>query len=391
MVQNSHCIGCQVCVDLCPKKAISFQYDTWGEGKVFVNPSLCNNCRLCETRCPSLNVNLNPSVQNVFAAYSKKHRATGSSGGIFYELAVNFINNDGVVFGAAFDSNLKLIHKQVNGISELPALCKSKYLHSDMCGVYKAIDFCLKKGKKVMFVGTPCQVSAVKNAFLKYDNQLLLVDFLCHGTGTQKCFDACISNEENKRKGKIIDFTFRAKTRKTEHSFQYKILRKSRIKNITGYSFEFPYYFSYLKYCIFNEACYECKYAREERVGDITLGDFWGIQKYNRKLKDIKGVSMLSINTSKGYKVIDEIRKNVVLFEMPLESASSNNEAFRECVDVRCREKKHELVTILETNGEDALMQELSCKKITKELVYAKTPIFVKKLWNSIKRRCFRR
>lgn len=385
MVQNSHCIGCQACVDFCPKKAISFQYDTWGEGKVFVDLSLCNNCRLCEMRCPSLNINLNPSVKNVFAAYSTKHRSTGSSGGVFYELAVNFINDGGVVFGAAFDSNLKLIHKQASTVSQLPVLCKSKYLHSDMCGVYNEIDFCLKKGKKVMFVGTPCQVSAVKNTFLKYENQLLLIDFLCHGTGTQKCFDLCISNEENKRKGKIIDFTFRAKTRKAEHSFKYKILRKGRIKEITGYSFEFPYYFSYLKYCIFNEACYQCKYAREERVGDITLGDFWGIQKHNKELKDIQGVSMLSINTPKGYKAIDAIRRNVILFETPLETASSNNEAFRECVSARCQEKKHELATILETNGAEVLIQQLSCNKIIKELVYARTPIFVKKLWNSIR------
>ena len=387
MVQYSNCIGCQACVDFCPQKAISFQYDNWGEGRAFVDFSLCSDCHLCEIRCPSLNIKFNPSVKTVFAAYSTKHRETGSSGGIFYELAVKFINRGGVVFGAQFDPNLKLIHKKAEKISELVSLCKSKYLHSDMTGIYNEIAACLKKGINVMFVGTPCQVSAVKNTFLKYSDQLLLIDFLCHGTGTQKCFDMCIADAQKKEKGKIIDFTFRAKTRNAEHSFKYVILQDDKLKNVTGYSFEFPYYYSYLKYCIFNDACYECQYARQERVGDITLGDFWGITKYNKGLKDIKGVSMLSVNTEKGHAAVEEIREGCRFFEYPIEYASVNNEAFRTCVSVHCREKKRELAEILDKYGESALVKELTCAKIKKELLYAATPAFVKKLWNRIRGR----
>lgn len=388
MVQHSDCIGCQACVDFCPQKAISFQYDKWGEGRAVINASLCNNCGLCELRCPSLNNKFNAAQKTVFAAYSINNRHTGSSGGMFYELASKFIDDGGVVFGAAFDENLKLVHKKATNVSDLMKLCKSKYLHSDMQGIYNEIADCLKTGLNVMFVGTPCQVSAVKNVFAeKYEAQLLLIDFLCHGTGTQKCFDMCIKAEEKKQNGKIVDFIFRAKSRRAGHCFKYKLLRKDKEKTVAGYPFEFPYYYSFLKYKIFNEACYECQYARQERVGDITLGDFWGIRKYNKKLKDHQGISMLSVNTHKGYQVIETIRDDCVLYEHPIENASSNNEAFHSRVSSQCHQLKQELATILETEGEKALVEALRCKQIKKELIYAKTPSFIKRIWTHIKER----
>ena len=387
MIQHSDCIGCQACVDFCPHKAISFEYNSWGEGKAVVNTSLCNNCGLCESRCPSLINSFNPAQKKVFAAFSKKHRHTGSSGGIFFELASKFILDGGVVFGAAFDSDLKLIHKKAGCISELVELCKSKYIHSDMSGIYKQIEGCLKQGIKVMFVGTPCQVSAVKNLFYKYADQLLLVDFLCHGTGTQKCFDMCIKDEEERRGGKITNFTFRAKTKKADHSFKYKLLKGSKEKTVTGYFFEFSYYNSYLKYNIFNDACYECQYARQERIGDITLGDFWGIQKYNDSLNDKDGVSLLSVNTQKGMEAIETTRDACMLYEYPIENASSNNESFHKCGSVQFRNSKNELAGILETEGEKALVERLRCPKIKKELIYAKTPAFIKIFLNRIRGR----
>ncbi len=386
MINQRDCIGCQACVDLCPQKAISFQYNNWGEGRANVNAALCNNCNLCELRCPAINNKFNPAQETVFASVSKKNRHTGSSGGIFYELASDFVNSGGVVFGACFNTDLKLIHKKVDSISELESLCKSKYLHSDMRGVYNEIAECLKKGLKVMFVGTPCQVSAVKNIFVeKYDTQLLLVDFLCHGTGTQKCFDMCIGAEEEKQNGKIVDFSFRAKTRKVAHSFKYTLLRDDEEQTITGYAFEFPYYHSYLKYYIFNEPCYECNYARQQRVGDITLGDFWGIHNYDKKLKEYKGISLISINTQIGHRAINSIRDNCVLKEYPIENASSNNEAFHSCVSPKCHQARQELATILETKGEKALVESLSCAQIKKVLIYTKMPSFVKKIWSCIK------
>ena len=275
MIRTEECIGCQACVAFCAQKAISFVYNEWGEGRAVVDPERCNGCGLCDARCPAHTIGLHDAQPTVLAAFSKGNRHTGASGGVFFELASRFIGDGGVVFGAAFDDDLKLVHQKCTSVQELPRLCKSKYLHSDMTGVYTQIADCLASGKQVMFVGTPCQVSAVKNLFGKrYANRLLLIDFLCHGTGTQKVFDLCRQHEERRQKGSMTDFVFRAKSKRAEHSFRYTLRRGGKDQAVAGYSFEFPYYYSYLKYTIFNDSCYTCQYATAKRVGDITLGDF---------------------------------------------------------------------------------------------------------------------
>ncbi len=383
MKTDNNCIGCQACVEMCPYHAIDFIYNIWGEGNAHIDETKCRNCGLCENICPSKTISFEESAQKVYALFSKTNRNSGSSGGIFFELGSKFIAQGGIVYGAAFDECLKLVHTKATNQSDLLKLCKSKYLHSDMTGVYTDISNLLKRDFKVMFVGTPCQVSAVKNIFIpKYKDHLLLVDFLCHGTGTQKIFDICVNEEQKKKGGKIVDFTFRAKTRKSEHSFQYVLKSDKKDKIFSGYSFEFPYYHSYLKYNIFNEYCYECNYALNVRVGDVTLGDFWGIQKYNKNLNDQDGVSMISLNTQVGKKYFDQIRSECVVYEYPIKSASDNNQAFRERECMCSRNSKHNLEKVLCNDGETALVERLSSTNIRKQIIYAKTPNFVKTIWN---------
>lgn len=388
MKSISTCVGCQACVDACPFNAIDFSYNEWGEGKAHIDDEKCKKCGLCERICPAESIAFNASAETVYATFSKKHRGTGSSGGIFYELAKNFIAQGGVVFGAAFNKQLKLIHTKATNEAELLQLCKSKYLHSDMTGVYTEIEKLLKNHVKVMFVGTPCQVSAVKNLFYsKHKEYLLLVDFLCHGTGTQKVFDICINAEQKKQNGKIVGFAFRAKTRKAEHSFKYTLRKGNKDKIVSGYSFEFPYYNSFLKYNIFNECCYDCNYTSNSRVGDITLGDFWGIQKYNKKLNDQDGVSMISVNTQIGKDYFDQVRANCTVYEYPIKLASDNNQSFRERVSAISRESKHKLEEVLSSKGEAALVEKMRCGNVKKQIIYAKTPKVVKIMWSRVRGR----
>jgi hypothetical protein len=155
----------------------------------------------------------------------------------------------------------------------------------------------------------------------------LLIDFLCHGTGTQKIFDICIHAEEKKNGGTISDFSFRAKSRKAGHSFKYRIRKDEKYKTITGYAFEFPYYYSYLQYNIFNEYCYSCKYAVSSRVGDITLGDYWGIEKYASELNAKEGVSMILCNTDVGKSLFLQIVNSgkVASVALPIQCAINEN------------------------------------------------------------------
>lgn len=386
MIEYEKCLGCQACAEMCPVNAISFCYDIWGEGRAFANINKCIKCGLCDRICPTIKAELNIIPKTVNAVISKKHRDMGSSGGIFFEIASRFIRDGGVVYGAAFDENLNLIHQRAATCDELMPLCKSKYLHSDMGGVYSNIKNDLKNGKNVFFVGTPCQASAVKNLFAKqYKSQLYIADILCHGTGTQLVFNACIHEEEKKRGGHITDFCFRAKTRKAEHSFSYTIECDGKKKTISGYDFEFPYYYSFLKYVIFNDACYSCPYAQNARVGDVTLGDFWGIKHYNLSLDDRDGVSMLAVNSSKGEQLFAFAKESCIIYSYDLSVAVKHNQSYREPEPYPA--KKHELVKILEKDGLSALVCAMSCSNIKKNILWARMPNIVKRIYQKMKGR----
>ena len=386
MIQTESCIGCQACVEMCPAHAITLCRDSWGEGRAAVDAGKCIGCGLCDRICPAAHAEFYSVAKTVNAVVSIKHRKTGSSGGVFYEIASAFIESGGVVYGAAFDENLKLLHRRAANPDELMPLCKSKYLHSDMTGVYSSICSDLNAGVKVLFVGTPCQVSAVKNLFSRrYDDLLYLADFLCRGTGTQRVFDACIREEEKKRGGKITAFCFRAKVRKAEHSFSYTLDQGGIQKVISGYAFEFPYYHSFLKYTIFNDACYGCTYAQNARVGDITLGDFWGIQRCDPSLRDWEGVSMLAVHSKKGEQLFSMIKPACTAHSYDLHTAASRNQSFH--TPLPYPERKTELAEILKNGGEAALADALTCPDIKKNLLWARTPNIIKRAYRKLRRK----
>ena len=379
-----NCIGCQACVDLCPQNAIHFTYDIWGEGSATIDVAKCVKCGLCDRICPAKVADRFPVQNHVYAAISKKHRTKGSSGGLFFELSQKFIEQGGIVYGAAFDKSLKLIHQSAKSLESLSPLCKSKYLHSDMLGVYKEIKSYLEHNENVMFVGTPCQVSAVKNAFLpKHRQNLILVDFLCHGTGTQKIFDLCIAEEEKKCKGKITEFSFRSRSKHAPHCFTYKYEKGNKQKTVSGYSCEFPYYSSFLKYTIFNDACYSCPYSTNARVGDITIGDFWGVDKYNKSINPQKGCSMLCINSQVGLDLFNCVKDSCSVFEFPLKNAAANNQSFYEPVSYP--DKKTFFVQVLTNEGESALVKAMTSKNIKKEKLYARCPKKAIRVYNKLK------
>ena len=386
MIKTESCIGCQACVEVCPAHAVDFIRNTWGEGRAIVNTDKCLSCGICSKICPAFNADFEDVPEHVSAVVSKKHRNTGSSGGVFFEIAKRFVSSGGVVYGAAFDENLKLIHKRASTYDELIPLCKSKYIHSDMTGVFDMIRDDLRNGRDVFFVGTPCQASAIKNLFVKqYKSQLYIADFLCHGTGTQLVFNACIREEEKRRGGHITDFCFRAKTRKAEHSFSYTIECDGKKKTISGYDFEFPYYYSFLKYTIFNDACYSCPYAQNARVGDITLGDFWGIKHYNSSLDDRDGVSMLAVNSEKGEQLFALAQDSCTTYSYDLSVAAKHNQSYREPATYPL--KKHEFVKILEKDGASALVRAMSCTEVKKDLLWARMPDNVKRIYQKMKGR----
>ena len=275
-----------------------------------VNLNKCVQCGLCLEMCPyklkEANKVKEPDFQKIYAAYSNNLEVVNhsSSGGIFYELAVKIIQEDGVVYGATFDDDYSLIHKRIDKIEEIKPLMGSKYVQSDS---FKSFDFIkkdLELGKKVLFVGTPCQVSALRQLFNKNDKNLFLIDFVCHGVPSQMLLKDHINYVESYFKSKIKEYIPRSKIMGWGHneSFTFSNGLIDFIHPITQ-AYKRVFYSS----LALRGSCYNCPYTNFNRPGDLTLADYWGIDLTKPELFHKEGVSMILVNNEKGYNLINNV------------------------------------------------------------------------------------
>lgn len=322
---NLKCTGCMSCIDACPVNCIESYDDNEGFKLTRINNDKCIDCGKCYSICPIENKKENKGEQHLFAAYSKDSdiQNRGSSGGMF-ELLANYCLEQGFYICGAMFKGTKLVHDIINSKEELKPLLKSKYIQSNIEGVYKKVYGLLKNNEKVFFCGTPCQVSALQNLIPdNYKNNLLTADIICHGVPSQKMFDMYIDSLEKKYKGKVTEYSFRVKDNKFKHAHgcMFKF-GKSEVNSI--YTKE-SFYNAFKNYEIFRESCYDCKYATLNRVSDITLADFWGIEKYDFNANVDKGISMVITNTAKGYQFFDKIEQNIEHKEFPIEYGIESN------------------------------------------------------------------
>ena len=317
------CSGCASCYNICGHDAIKFDKDKNGFSIPVKDLHKCTNCGLCEKVCPIEH----PDYSNIiepkpYAAYDPKERRKSSSGGIFYTIAKYVISKGGIVYGASFDENLNLHHSGVDTLDGLEKLRGSKYLQSDIGDSFKEIRNHLRKGRLVYFVGTPCQVAGLK-AFLmrRYDN-LITSDLVCHGVPSQTLFDKHLSYLKGKEGSDVKNYSFR----NTDYWFtreevQYVDGKKS-VNNDGNMS---PYLYAFGLGYSFRDCCFECKFAKIPRQGDITLADYWGIGRFHPEIDDRGGVSMVLVNSSKGNKIWEEIKSSIVFKNSDIEACTKYN------------------------------------------------------------------
>ncbi len=311
------CSGCGLCETVCPVQAIKMEYDKSGFIYPVIQKEKCIDCCLCERKCV---------VETVFVEYprtcyagvhlDKKIRVKSSSGGMFAALAEYTLEQGGVVFGAAFVPKGKIVtvkHIMIKNKEELKKLQGSKYVQSDIRECYTNVKQQLAEGKKVLFSGTPCQVAAMKNYLGKEYDDLLLVDLVCHGTPSilhwEKSLEEKLQNDEH-----ISGVSFRGHEGYMRGTIEFTTSKNK--KRTEKYSFQNDLYYSmFIGSESYRESCYQCRYARPERVGDITIGDFWGFEKvYDRAQieKDAKislegGNSLIAVNTEKGLSICNKL------------------------------------------------------------------------------------
>lgn len=327
--RKEHCYGCTACSKICPKQCINMEAD--GEGFLYpkINLDICINCGMCSKVCPFYNQQTN-TIKHVYAAINNNSdvRYNSSSGGTFYQICKEVINNKGIVFGVGWNNQMVATHMNAETMEEIKKFQGSKYVQSNPANSFYEVKNELKKGRQVLFSGTPCQVAGLKNYLGKdYDN-LLLIDVLCHGTPSPKLLKEYICMMEEKYSSKIIDINLRDK-KKSWHRLHTNI-KFSNGKN----HFIFCGYDTYMSMFLTNmsqrPSCFECKFTTDERQGDITLGDFWGIGKHNYNMDDDKGTSMIIINTDKGNKMWESIKDEFRYIESDFITAESGNKVLVE-------------------------------------------------------------
>jgi coenzyme F420-reducing hydrogenase beta subunit/SAM-dependent methyltransferase len=312
------CTGCSACIDICPENAITMKEDSEAFLIPDINHDKCIHCGKCEKLCMEL-TKLN-RMSRPFRSYAAMAdlnlRQQSSSGGMFSVLAKKIIAEDGKVAGAIYtDDYKKVVHIISGRMQDIDRMCGSKYVQSEKIGIYRIVKTILEKNQSrpVLFSGCPCEVHALRTFLGKSYSNLFCLDIFCHGVPSAKEWDDYLSEICNG--SNVSSVNFRDKKRGWS-THLLLLLLDGQPKYIEDENSAF--YSLFLNRVNLRKSCYNCSYAREERVGDISIGDFWGIENKESAMYDGIGTSAVLINTEKGEYLFDQVRKELKTFETSL-------------------------------------------------------------------------
>lgn len=304
------CAGCMACMDICPKQAIEIK-DSMFSYNAVIDESRCINCNACHSVCQenTLSVLMKPTFWKQGWAKDEQIREKSSSGGLASAIEQAFIKNGGVVCSCAVQDG-KFSFSLVDKETDINRFSGSKYVKSNPQGTYKMMAKKVEEGGKVLFVGLPCQVAAVKN-YVKNEENLYTVDLICHGTPSPQILERFLGDYGIKLSD-VQDIQFRVKTKYGLRHDKTSFSVPTVIDN---------YLTTFLNSTTCTENCYSCKYAKLSRVGDITLGDSWG-SELEKEIQQ-KGVSLLLCQNDKGKELLTQA--DICLLDVDLNRAIEYN------------------------------------------------------------------
>ena len=324
-ITNGICTGCHACYSVCPKQAIAMKPDERGFLQPVIRNDLCVDCKLCQKVCPlNMTDTACSDIPVAYAAYcldDENHR-NSSSGGIFSLLAREVLREGGAVYGAAFTDDFCVAHKRTT--DDIRPLQTSKYVQSSIGEAFRLAEQDIRQGKKVLFSGTPCQIGGLYSylAQRRIDAEnLLTVDLICHGVPSPRLWEKHLDRISKGRRPVFANF------RDKRLSWGGFCLT-CRFDDGSEYSVEAgkdSYMKGFFANMTLRESCYSCQFKTESRMADITLADYWGVEKYNPDMVNQNGTSAVVIHSSKGQRYMNSIQEQIKSEKVPLPSILAGN------------------------------------------------------------------
>lgn len=322
------CYGCCACYNACQKKAISMDNDSYGNIVPSINEEKCVDCGLCQKVCPARNETIYQKPLNVYAVIAKNEQdyMTATSGGAATTFAKKVLSEGGKAYGAALTNGFRVCHIGASDEEELEKQKGSKYTQSYVGNTFCEVRADLQAGKNVVYTGTSCQIDGLLRYLQKdYDN-LITINMICHGTPSNELLIEHIS-EISKVVHRDASVSFRDGT-----SSVCRLKIEDGEKVIYNKPFHHDWYFlGFMRKTFYRNACYSCKYAQENRIGDLTVGDFWGFRESEKPfpVRTPHGKSVVLVNSPKGKVFFDRCKDDFYFQERSLDEAVAGNPQLR--------------------------------------------------------------
>ena len=337
IINKEECTGCCACLNVCPDGCITMECDHEGFRYPKVDTTRCQDCKLCENVCPLIDGN-NISLDRlkspqVLAVWNRNHaiRLDSTSGGVFSGLATGIFEKQGYVAGAVYAKDHTVVHIVTNDPQQLDALRSSKYLQSDIGTLFNHIRELLDDDKRVLICGTPCQIAGLYHVLVKDYENLITCDFICVGVNSPKVFLKYIEMLEKEYAAPATRIKFKNKTYGW-HRFSTRIdfaNGKSYIKD----RYHDLFMKGYLQYKGFvRPSCYSCQFKGTQRQADITLADFWGLDKTRPELDNDCGTSAILLNSEKGREFFQSAKHMFVSQECSIQEVADGNLALTQSI-----------------------------------------------------------
>ena len=377
----TNCSGCSLCALVCPHTAIKMEADKEFFLRPVIDENKCISCGVCSAKCPA-NRQDESSMLSAFAAYNNSPdiRRNSSSGGIFHALATEILEKSGIVFGVGFDIDNTACHMAIESAGELDSIMRSKYMQSSKKDIYKKVKDALKNGRPALFCGTPCECSALSSYLGKSRDGLIMMDFICHGVQTPEIWKRYLNEKVN---GNIKSINFRDKSRGW-HEFSMKIETDS------GSVCESLYTNPALRIFLCNNAlrpsCYNCLWKGERSSADITVADFWGINRAFPNMFDDKGTSAVIIRSEAGKEAFEAIKDKLTYRECSPKTVAELNPALYHSATMP--KTRDDFFAMLSDGSDyDAIARRFGAPMSAKNIFRERLACFVKKILAIIKKR----